>query len=84
MNRRVLWSRALARRSVWSRALRMGLTVGLLQAAINQGDVWAHGSVTAGVVVKTILSPLVGFTLVLLAAASASVERDQKEGPHAE
>ena len=58
MNRRMIWRRALSRRSVWLRAVRMGLTVGLLQAAINQGDVWARGAVTAGVAKKVMRADL--------------------------
>jgi len=51
---------------VLKRALKVGLSVGLLQAAISQGDLWWKGEVTAGVVAKTILSPLVTFTVVLM------------------
>ena len=69
----------MSRRSVWLRAVRMGLTVGLLQAAINQGDVWARGAVTSSVVLKTIVSPLIGFTLVLFASAETVVDRLRKE-----
>ena len=53
----------------------MGLSVGLLQAAINQGDLWLRHAVDLGVVVKTIVSPLIGFTLVLISAADTWIQR---------
>jgi hypothetical protein len=83
MDRKALWVWALRQGSVWKRALKMGLTVGLLQAAINQGDFWLRGDVRASVVIKTIVSPLVGFTLVLLSAAATRVDehRGGKDGP---
>jgi hypothetical protein len=83
MTRRSLWLRALGDGSVWRRALRIGLTVGLLQAAVNQGDFWARGEVTPSVVLKTIVSPLIGFTLVLVAAAATVVDRLRKGEPGA-
>jgi hypothetical protein len=74
MNRRALWLGALRQGSVWRRAVKMGLTVGLLQAGINQGDSWWRGEVRVAVVAKTILSPLVTFTLVLFTGAAAWVD----------
>jgi hypothetical protein len=74
-SRRELWRQALRQSSVWRRALKLGLTTGLLQAAVNQGDVWLHHAQTAETVVKTILSPLIGFTLVLVAAAETWVQK---------
>jgi hypothetical protein len=56
---------------VWSRTLRIGLPVGLLQVAINQGEFWLFGAVTAGVVAKSILSPAVSCAIAFSAAASA-------------
>jgi hypothetical protein len=83
MDRKSLWMQALGYGSVWRRALRIGLSVGLLQAAVNQGDLWARGAITPSVVLKTIVSPLIGFTLVLFAAAETVVDRLRKEEPHA-
>jgi hypothetical protein len=74
-NRRELWRDALRQSSVWRRALKLGLTTGLLQAAVNQGDVWLHHAQTAETVMKTILSPLIGFSLVLVAAAETWVQK---------
>ena len=73
--RRALWAQALRQKSVWLRALKLGLTVGLLQATINQGDHWWHGEVNSNVIAKSIISPLIGFTLVLFSAAETWVQR---------
>jgi hypothetical protein len=74
-NRRELWRQAFAQRSVWMRAVKLGLTTGLLQASINQGDHWLGHTVDGRVIVKTIVSPLIGFTLVLVSAAETWVQR---------
>ena len=74
-NRRELWRQALSQSSVWLRALKLGFTTGLLQAAVNQGDRWLAHSVDHTVIIKTIVSPLIGFTLVLFSAAATWVER---------
>ncbi len=74
-NRRELWLQALSQSSVWLRALKLGFTAGLLQAAVNQGDRWLSGTADHVVVVKTIVSPVIGFTLVLVSAAATWVER---------
>ena len=74
-NRRELWQQALRQRSVWLRALKLGFTTGLLQVTINQGDrVLAH-TVDERVIIKCIISPLIGFTLVLVSAAQTWVHR---------
>lgn len=72
---RALWRHALRQRSVWLRALKLGLTAGLLQATINQGDHWLHRAVDSAVIAKSIASPIIGFTLVLFSAAQTWVER---------
>ena len=74
-NRRNLWSQALRQRSVWLRAMKLGLSVGLLQATINQGDHWMRGEIDRIVIFKSIVSPLIGFTLVLFSAAETWVQR---------
>ena len=73
--RREAWRSAFRQSSVWRRAWKLGFTTGLLQAAVNQGDVWLHHAQTAETVLKTILSPLIGFTLVLVAAAETWVQK---------
>ena len=73
--KRDLWVRAFRQRSVWQRACRLGFTAGLLQAAINQGDHWLSGNVDKTVLLKTIVSPLIGFTLVLFSATETWVQK---------
>jgi len=74
-DKRTLWLLALRERGVWSRAVKFGFTAGLLQAAVNQGDHWWRHEVGAGVVVKTIISPLIGLMLVLFTSAATWVQK---------
>lgn len=60
--------------SVWRRAARLGLIVGLVQVAINQGDHWLQRNVDAVVVAKTILSPFLSFAIAFTSAAATRVE----------
>ena len=76
---RALWALAFRQPSVWLRAVRLGLTVGLLQATINQGDRWISHTVDKIVLVKSIVSPLVGFALVLIASAETWVQRTREQ-----
>jgi hypothetical protein len=73
--RRRLWRQALRQRSVWMRAVKLGLPVGLLQTAVNQGDHWLSGAVDRTTVLKSVISPTIGFTLVLASAAQTWVQR---------
>ncbi len=77
--RRALWGQAFRQRSVWLRALRLGLSVGFLQAVVNQGDHWINGPVDGAVLLKSIVSPLIGFTLVLVSAAETWVQRSEEQ-----
>jgi hypothetical protein len=70
-----LWRQALRQRSVWRRTLKVGLSVGVLQAMVNQGDHWMRHAVTTTVVIKTILSPLICITLVLFTSAATWVQK---------
>jgi len=65
-----MWREALIDRNVWMRALRIGLPVGVLQIAVNQGDHWLSGHITGGVIVKTIASPTISIGIALVAAAA--------------
>ena len=65
-----MWREALLDRDVWMRALRIGLPVGLLQIAINQGDHWLTGHVTGGVIAKTIACPTISIGIAFVAAAA--------------
>ena len=73
--KRALWLLALRQRSVVLRAMKFGFTAGLLQAAVNQGDLWLSGAVGPATVFKTIVSPLIGFALVLFTSAATWVQR---------
>jgi hypothetical protein len=75
VSRRELWVRALKDPAAWGRALRVGAPVGLLQAVIHQGDAWLRLAVDSVVLLKTIVSPLVGFALVWAGAAGALVSK---------
>ncbi|HEX7898104.1 MAG TPA: hypothetical protein VF950_10115 [Planctomycetota bacterium] len=82
MTRREQWVRALGDPATWGRALRVGAPVGLLQAAIHQGDAWLRLAVDAKVVLKTVVSPLVGFALVWAGAAGALVTKAMETRAH--
>lgn len=72
---RSLWWIAFQQRSVWARGAKLGLSVGVLQAILNQGDVWLAHEETLGTVIKTITSPLVTFSVALVSAAVTYVEK---------
>jgi hypothetical protein len=72
-----LWIEALCQTVVWKRAAVIGLPIGVLQAVINQGDVWLRHEETLGTVAKTIISPLVTFSVALISAAGVWVERQR-------
>ena len=59
----------------WRRTLLLGLPVGLLQAALNQGDHWWHGQVDAVVVAKSILSPLLSCSIAFVSTIAAQTNR---------
>lgn len=69
------WWTAFRQRSVWARGAKLGLSVGVLQAILNQGDVWLARTETAGTIFKTILSPLVTFSVALVSAAATYVDK---------
>lgn len=77
VNANSLWHAAFRQRSVWSRAAVVGLPVGCLQAIINQGDIWWHHHANGLVIAKTVISPLVTFSVALLSAAATWVEKHQ-------
>jgi hypothetical protein len=63
---------------VWRRTLVLGLPVGLLQAALNQGDHWWRHQVDAAVIAKSILSPLLSCSIAFVSAAATQVARNFK------
>lgn len=73
-----MWIEALSQKEVWLRAARLGLPIGLLQALINQGDVWLNHAVDSSTVTKTILSPLITFSVALFSAAGMYIEKTKQ------
>ncbi len=54
-------------RMIWKAFLAAGL-VGAVLVALNQGDVWWSGHVTRQVLVKSLLTPIIPFCIILLGA----------------
>jgi len=79
-NKRELWTLAFRQRCLWMRAVKFGFSAGLLQALVNQGDVWWRHAVSPSVVMKTMASPLIGLTLVFLTSASTWVQDHSEKG----
>jgi hypothetical protein len=77
--KRTLWLLALRQRALWFRALKFGFTAGLLQAAVNQGDLWLRQTVSSATILKTIVSPVIGFTLVFLTSAGTWVQKSLEQ-----
>lgn len=63
---------------VWRRTLALGLPVGFLQAGLNQGDHWLRHDITAAVVTKSILSPLLSCSIAFVSAAATSAAKTLK------
>ena len=74
LSRRTTWRHSLLSPEVWKRSACYGLPAGVIQVALNQGDSWMTGHVTGAVVMKTILSPLVGFAVAFVAAVTTHHE----------
>jgi hypothetical protein len=76
-----LYWQACRHPSVWSRAAKLGLVVGLIQVSLNQGDHWLQGHITTGVVIKSVLSPLLSFGIAFASAAATHVDNLQRSAP---
>ncbi len=74
-----LWLRAVKEITVWRRAALLGLSVGVLQAVVNQGDYWIHHTVTGLILLKTLLSPLITFSVAWASAAATWVDKHKSE-----
>ena len=61
---------ALRTPAVWRRAALIGLPVGILQVAVNQRDHWLRLQLTAVVILKSIVSPLLSFGIALVSAVA--------------
>ena len=66
--------RAFTTRAVWLRAAKLGLPVGLVQVALNQGDHWLQHEVTTGLVLKSVLSPLLSFSIAFASAVATHAD----------
>jgi len=75
----MLWLEALGCSAVWRRAAKWGVPVGILQAVINQGDFWMSHTVNSAVIAKTIVSPMVTFSVALVSAAGMYVEKTREQ-----
>lgn len=60
--------------AVWRRAAKLGLPVGAVQVAINQGDHWIAGAITGAVIAKSLLSPFLSFSIAFVSAAATRAE----------
>ncbi|MCI0732367.1 MAG: hypothetical protein L0Y38_00915 [Methylococcaceae bacterium] len=78
-DRKQSWRGALSNRGVWWRACKLGLSVGFLQAIINQGDYWLNHAVSPMVAIKTLLTPLITFSVALVSAAATHVEKHRND-----
>jgi hypothetical protein len=67
--------------AVWTRAAKLGLVVGVIQVSLNQGDHWLRGEITTGVIIKTILSPLLSFGIAFASAAATHAEQSDRSLP---
>lgn len=77
----VTWSSVILRRALWRRALLIGMIVGTLQVAVNQGDHWLSGAVDARILLKSIVSPLIAFAVAFVSAAWSEVAQGQSTTP---
>ena len=71
---RALWKQALSERGVWRRSLVIGLTVGVIQILVNQGDHWWRLQIDAVIVLKTLMTPLIAIGVALFSAAGSFVQ----------
>jgi hypothetical protein len=69
-------------RRVWRPTLFIGLPVGLLQAALTQGDHWWHHQVDTTVLTKSILSPLLSCTIAFVSAVATRGSRPFRPHQH--
>lgn len=74
MRPRLPYWQACRHPAVWARAARLGLVVGLVQVLLNQGDHWLRGEITAAVIFKSILSPLLSFGIAFASAVATQAE----------
>ena len=72
---------ALREPAVLRRAARLGVCVGLVQVALNQGDYWLRGEVTSVLILKSVSSLIFAILVVLFASASTHADALRKSPP---
>lgn len=70
----LLWGEALTSWPVWRRSLTIGLIVGLVQIAVNQGDLWVRLQISSALILKTLVTPMIAISVALFSSAGAYVE----------
>ncbi len=73
-----LWGEALMSWPVWRRSLIIGLSVGLIQIAVNQGDLWVRLQISSTLILKTLVTPMIATSVALLSSAGAHVELSRR------
>ena len=75
---RMTFLHALLLPAVWRKAAPIGLAIGLLQAAVNQGDHWLRHEIDSTIIIKSIISPLIGLSLAVISAAASHQKSPEK------
>ncbi len=73
-----MWGEALASWPVWRRSLIIGLVVGLMQIAVNQGDLWVRLQISPTLILKTLVTPMIAISVALFSSAGAYVELSRR------
>jgi hypothetical protein len=73
------WAQQWKKPEHWKRAIFLGGTVGLIQVAINQGDKWLNYEINSSLVVKSVASPLVTFSVAFLSGIFSSLDQQKNE-----
>ncbi len=69
-----LWGEALSSWPVWRRSLIIGLVVGFIQIAVNQGDLWVRLQISSTLILKTMVTPMIAISVALFSSAGAYVQ----------
>ena len=71
------WFRLAIRPDIRARGIRVALIVGTVLAAINQGDIILHGTVTPTVISKILLTYCVPYCVSTYASVEAVINPNQ-------
>lgn len=74
----LLWGEALTSWPVWRRSLTIGLLIGLVQIAVNQGDHWVRLQISSTLILKTLVTPMIAISVALFSSAGAYVELSRR------